>query len=655
MAALKWIGITFFIFILLFILLILTMNWNWARDLAAQQLSELVQRKITINGDLAIDWSLTPHIRIEQIQLANAAWSEEPHMLEVAAAGVNIDLIELLKGRVIFPEVTLTRPHIILEKSPDGRTANWEFQVNTEKDDHSASPIIERLQIQNGHLIYRDLLNDTDIYAIYSTAENQVEDSDATELQARGILNGYSLSIFLNAGPLVALREANKPYPIVLEVQTGETSVKVEGTLTAPLQLKGMDLQFDMKGPNPEQLSQIVKLPMPNLPPYHLKGDLSHQENEGSWKISNLQGRVGDSDLAGDISVKAVGKLPHIQADLTSKKIDLDDLKPLLGLAPDTGPGETASKAQQKKAAKEATKPLLFSDKPINFEKLQNINADIKLQSSQVKSKLPVDNLHMHAVINDGRLMLAPLNFGVADGNIQLSLELDTKTQPVKSKIETEIRHVRLNRILQGFEISDENAGLIGGQAIYWFKGNSVAEMLASADGGLLMLMAGGRLDDLLVEFAGLDIGEALVALFDEDDNTEINCAFVDLPTSNGIMNLNIFVIDTADTVFLGSGSLNLKKEDLDVIIDPRPKDLSLFSARAPLHIEGSFKEPTFTPGTSAILRGAASIALLPSAPIVSLYALLQKEQKNKKNGKQEDVLNCTSLVNAVNEAREQN
>src|SRR5690606_7306570 len=98
MAALKWIGITFFIFILLFILLILTMNWNWARDLAAQQLSELVQRKITINGDLAIDWSLTPHIRIEQIQLANAAWSEEPHMLEVAAAGVNIDLIELLKG-----------------------------------------------------------------------------------------------------------------------------------------------------------------------------------------------------------------------------------------------------------------------------------------------------------------------------------------------------------------------------------------------------------------------------------------------------------------------------------------------------------------------------------------------------------------------------
>lgn len=657
MSVIKWIGMIFLISILLFILLISTTNWNWARDWAAQQISELTHRKLTIKGNLTVNWSLTPHIRIEHIQFANAAWSKVPNMLELAAVDMNIDLIELLKGRVIFPEIVLTQPSIILEKSGEGE-ANWEFKVDTHENDHSEFLIIERLRIQSGHLVYQDLLNNTDIYTIFKTIEGETDGADATHLQAEGKLNGQPLSIFLNAGPLVALREADEPYPMILKLQVGKTTIKVDGSLLAPLQLKGINLQFDMKGPNPEQLSQIIQLPMPNLPPYHLEGDFSYREEEGIWQVKSLQGHVGDSDLGGNIDIKIIEKQPHIKADLISEKIDLDDFGPLIGLPPDTGTGETASRAQQKEAEKEATSPFIFPHKPIAFEKLRNINADIKLRSKQVDSKLPIDDLYMHAIIDDGHLIFSPLDFGVAAGNIRSHVEIDTRTHPVKSKIESEIHHIQLNEILRRFEIADQSAGLIGGKAIYWFKGNSIAKMLASADGGLLMLMTGGHFDDLLVELAGLDIGEAIVALFDKGDNTEINCAFVDIPTNSGIMNLSTFVVDTEDTIFLGGGSLDLKKESLDLVIDPKPKDLSLFSARAPLHIGGSFKKPTFMPGASAILRGAVSLALLPSAPIVSLYALLQKdqkEQKDKKNDKQKDTTNCTGLVNAINAAHEKN
>ncbi len=653
MTALKWMGSAFLILVLLVALLISIMSWNWARDLAAHRISELTHRKLTIHGDLTIDWSLIPRIRMEQIQFENAAWSKEPHMLELAAVDVNIDLLELLKGRVILPQIILTKPHIILEKSPEGK-ANWELEIATDgKDDRSESPIIERLRIREGRLIYRDSSKNTDFSAAFATLEEQAGHTDATELQAEGKLNGRSLTIDLHAGPLVALREAKEPYPMKLELHAGKTAVTVEGTLTAPLQLKGIDLQFDMKGPNPEQLSQIVGLPMPNLPPYHLKGDFSH--HEGIWHIKNLQGRVGDSDVAGNILVKMAENQPHIKADLTSKKIDLDDFGPLIGLAPDTRAGETASKAQQKKAEQEAASPLILPDEPIGFDKLRNLYADITLRSKQVDSKLPIDDLHLHAIIDDGHLVFTPLNFGVASGNIRSRLEVDARAKPVKSKIETEIHHVQLNQILRRFEIADESVGLIGGQAIYWFKGNSIAKMLASADGGLLMLMTGGRFDDLLVELAGLDIGEALVALFDQEDNTKINCAFVDLPTRGGLMNLSTFVVDTEDTVFLGAGTLDFKKENLDLVIDPKPKDLSLFSARAPLHVEGSFQEPTFTPGASAILRGAVSLALLPSAPIVSLYAFLQKDQKEQKGkqGDKQENIHCTGLVNTINKARE--
>jgi len=640
MTFIKWIGIAP---ILLIISLILLMNWNlnWARDIIAQEISELTHRKLTVAGEMHIDWSLVPAIRIEQIQFENAAWSKEPNMLALAALEARIDLIELFKGRVILPEIILTKPYIVLEKSPEGEP-NWELQNNTDDSENLTDfPIVERLRIEDGRLIYRDLSVSTEFVATFSSLKGKLNDEETITFHAQGKLKGSPLTINLTSGPLVALREAKIPYPFSLDLQAGKTGVKVSGTVIEPLQLKGIDLQFVMSGPNPEQLSSILGLPMPSLPPYQIKGDLTHYKD--TWQIKNFNGRVGDSDLAGNISVELSKKVPFIKANLTSKKIDLDDFGP-----PDTGLGETASLAQQKEATRQASSPFIFPKRPINFKRLQEINADIQLRSKHVKSTLPVDDFHMHVVIQDGHLIITPLDFGVATGNIKSLLEFDTKNQPVKSKIETKIHHVQLGEILRRFKITDKSAGLIEGQGIYWFKGNSVAEMLASADGGLLMLMTGGRLDDFLVELAGLDIGEALVALFDEDDDTQINCAFVDFPIKDGIISMDTFVVDTQDTVFLGKGSIDLNREQLNLIIDPKPKDLSLFSARAPLHIKGSFKEPTFTPGASAILRGTVSLALLPSAPIVSLYSLLQKEQKanNQEN------IRCVGLVNAINEAR---
>ncbi|MXS82732.1 AsmA family protein [Nitrosomonas oligotropha] len=645
----KWIGIAVVISMFLFILLLSQKNWNWARDLAAHQISELTHRTLTIDGDLAINWSLVPIIRVEKIKFENAAWGKHPYMFEIAALDITVDLKEILKGRFIIPQIILTKPNIILERSIEGK-GNWEFQDNENANDKDIEyPVIERVRIVDGTLTYEDLISHTHFRAFFDTKINGEDGSEATVFQAEGKLKGRPLTINLNAGPLVALREAKKPYPMILELYAGETSIKVNGTLSQPLQLKGIDLQFDIKGPNPEQLSHILGAPMPNLPPYQLKGDLSHHDD--IWQIQGLHGHVGDSDLAGNISLKMVAGQPHVTADLTSKLIDLDDLGPLLGLAPDTGPGETVSLAQRKEAEKQTASPFVFPHEPIDFKKLQDINVDILLSSKHVKSKLPVDDLRMHIISKKGHLVLAPLDFGVASGRIRSQLEFDTKSQPVKSKIEIEIHHVKLSEILRPFKIADKSSGLIGGQGIFWFKGNSVAEMLASVDGGLLMLMTGGRLDGLLVELAGLDLGEAIVALFDKDDNTEINCAFVDLPTSGGIINLRTFVVDTEDTVFLGSGSIDFNTEQMDLVIDPKPKDLSLFSARAPLHLKGSLKDPTFTPEASAIFRGAVSLALLPSAPIASLYSLLQKDQKNKGNHKQDNIL-CVGLVDAINEAR---
>ncbi len=646
MVILKWVGFIFFSFFLLLGLLIAVLDWNWARDQAIKQVSEMTGRTLTIEGDLDIDWSLIPRVRIEQIRFENAAWGKQPYMLELAAVDIQIDLRELIRGQIVLPEISLIKPVILLEKSADGK-ANWEFDVipvaDPAPEDRTEFPIIKQLRIENGRIAYLDPTTQTDLTAKIASIRGKAEKKESVSLQAKGKLQGKKLNIELIADSLLVLQETEIPYRIAITAQVGETVVKADGSLQQPLQLKGPSMHLDIQGPNPKHLSLMLGFPLPDLPPYRIKGDLSRQGD--TWKFLNIDGRVGDSDLTGDIQIDTSSDPLFIKADFASQKLDIDDLGPLLGIAPDAGTGETISPSQKKEARQEEASSSILPQDTLNFEALQQINAEINFTGKRIESILPLDDFTMQAIIDDRRLVLAPLNFGVATGNVRSRLELDTSKKPVVGKIETEIRRVRLFEIFQHLEIADESVGLIGGRGVFWFKGNSIADMLATADGGLLMLMTGGRFDHLLIEIAGLDVGETLATLIDDQEDTEINCAFVDLPTKNGVMKMDKLVVDTKDTVFLGEGSIDFVKEQLDLVIDPKPKDLSIFSARAPLHIEGIFSKPTYTPGASAILRGAASLALLPSAPIASLISLLQED------GDQENV-HCSGLVEAIDEVR---
>jgi len=600
---------------------------KWTRDLLAQQISERIDRTLTINGDLTIEWSMVPRIRIQHIKLANLPSSQSPYMAEVDELDVSLDMLEILKGHIVFPDIALTQPKLVLEKY-SATENNWNFHFLNQESKKDAMPVdVERLRIEKGTALFKDEKN-TAIEAHIETRETLQHGADNLHVKAIGTIKGDQFNLTINSGPLVALREAKQAFPLAAALQAGGTIIKMTGTALQPLKLKDMDLEFSVRGSNPAHLSNISGIPLPNLPPYHVKGNLSDRD-EG-WEIENFSGKIGDSDVKGKIGIDLSGKIPFVKADLLSRKIDLDDFGPILGIAPDTGPGETASAAQQREAQKQAASKFSLPAKPIDFKKLENIHVDIKLTSSAIQTDLPIDNLKTHLIIQNGHLTLSPLDFGVAHGRIISHIEVDARAKPVQTKVDTEIHHLHLKEILKRWDISSESAGLIGGKAIYWLKGNSVATMFSSADGGMLMLMTGGKLDDLLVELSGLDVGEALVALFDKESNTEINCAFLDLPTKNGLITISKLIVDTEDTIFLGSGSIDLKKEQLDMIIDPHPKDLSVFSARAPLYIEGTFKQPTFTPGATALIRGAVSLALLPSAPVVGLYALMQAESDDK-------------------------
>ena len=512
-----------------------------------------------------------------------------------------------------------------------------------------AKPFLGRLAIKESQLAYTDRARHIDVDASIEMT-NPDNQAQAVRIDAQGTYRQEPFTLRFQGDPLLNMREADKPYAVDAFVAVAQTEAHAKGRVFNPLTLPRVEMHLTVAGPNPKRLSPLLGFPLPPLPPYKLQGRLVNQEQ--MWKFSNFAGQVGDSELSGDMLIKMDGERPFAQAELDSRHLDFDDLSPLIGKAPEVEGGETASAEQKREQVKEAATPTVLPKTPINFDNLRRLDAAIKLRSKHIETVLPLDNLTTEITIEAGRLTLEPLDFGVASGEVRSRIELDTRTQPPKTNIDVEIRHISLKDILSRFDIADESAGIVGGQAKVWLQGGSVADMLASADGGLLLLMAGGRFDDLLVELAGLDLGEALAALFgDQEEKFAINCAFADIHAKQGVAQLKTFVVDTDDTLFLGDGAIDFTQEGMDLIIDPKPKDLSLFSARAPLHIQGTFAEPRIRPGASALIRGAASLAMLPVAPLAALIPLLNLEESDTPENQSKN-LYCSDFMDAINKGR---
>ena len=632
-AVLKWLGILLAVLILAVVVLIAVFDWDWVKNFIAQKGSELTGRQLSIDK-LEVDWSWRPLVRVEGIRFENAAWSAEPDMVAIQRLQFRIALKELLKFRVVLPEISLTKPRVILEKNKKGEP-NWTFTADpasalavetTVPEERGEFPVIGLLTIDDGRVVYRDPGQDMDITTVVATATGETEGGRRqVEFQGEGRYQGEPFKLAMTAGSILDLRESEEPYPLRVEVTVADTEATIEGTFAEPLALQGPDLQLAVQGPDPERLYPLLGIALPSLPPYKLEGHLTRDGD--TWIFRGFSGQVGDSDLSGDIAIDLNREPKFIKAELVSNQLDFDDLGGLVGAAPGTGEGETASPEQQQQAAEqEASARVLPDDDPIELDKLQAMDATVKFQGKQVIApQLPLDDLTANLKLEGGRLTLNPLNFGIGAGRINSEVYIDGRSQPGNGLIKFELQEINLKELLARFDIAQESVGILGGRGEIAGTGTTAAKFLGSADGQIALIMAGGLLDGLLVELAGLDIGEALVSLTAEERSVEIRCAVADLQIEGGVMTAKTLVIDTTDTNIIGQGTVNFRDETLDIRLEPHPKDISLLSARSPINVTGTFKEPSVAPEAGSLAaRGAVAAALgTLLTPLAALVALV--------------------------------
>lgn len=607
--------------VLAMVALIVFWDWNWVKGPIERQVEARTGRSFEIGGDLDVDLGKVVTIRADQLKFGNASWSKQPQMVATERMELRIEAWPaLIKRReVLIPELRLSKPDAFLETGPDG-VGNWAFGAAG-----GEPPQFRRLWVDDGRLRFVDARGRTDI-DIRLQSRNALRPGAAPsiEVDGGGRWKGNRFTLQGRAESPLELANVAEPYRIDLRAAAGRTRAHARGTLLDPLRLRGFDLRMALSGQNLDDLYPLIGVALPPTPPYRFDGRLTHGGN--TWRYDGFTGKVGNSDLGGYAHVTTGRARPLLKADLKSRRLDFDDLAGFVGAGAKSGGGESTNPELQALAAKQAASPKVLPDTPYELDKLRSMDADVRLKAARINApSLPIDDMDAHLLLDNGVLRLDPLNFGVAGGDIRSNIRMDARQSVIRTRADITLRGLSLARMMPERKLAQESVGKVGGRLAVDTRGNSIAKMLGSADGDIAIGMGQGQVSKLLMKLAGLNLGGALRTKLAGDKPIPIRCAFGDFAVKDGLMTTRALAFDTTDTIVLGSGTVNLRDETLDLTMRPRPKGRSLLSLRSPLYVGGTFKNPDFKPDYVRIgLRGAAALALGAIAPPAALLATLE-------------------------------
>ncbi len=357
----RW--LTILVFLLAAILILLALwDWNWFKGPVERAVQARTGRVLRI-GNLDVDLGRTSTIRADAITFANASWAKQPEMASADRVEIDVRVWPLLRGSVQLPEVRLTRPDVLLEppRARASRATGTSSVTAPAAQARSSNACASTMVGCSSSMHWAAPTSAWACAAVSRTGRCLTAAAGA----GQGHWQGNPFTLRGGTESPLELTDSDHPFRIHLDGRAGATHAVASGTLTNPFQLRVFDLQFALSGQDLSDLYPLLGIAIPPSPPYALDGRLKRDHNV--WRYDSFTGKVGDSDLAGNLQFEVGRDRPRLTATLESRRLDFDDLAGFVGAPPKTGGGETANAEQKAQAARVAASSRVLPDTPYNL------------------------------------------------------------------------------------------------------------------------------------------------------------------------------------------------------------------------------------------------------------------------------------------------
>ena len=432
---------------------------------------------------------------------------------------------------------------------------------------------------------------------------------------------------------------------MTLDAHVGRARITFRGTAANPVHLSELRGAFNVAGPSLASVGDPLGVTLPTTGPFETQGFLT---KEGDlWKAVVSRATIGQSRLAGSFTYDRRPAVPLLAGRLTGPRLLLKDLGPAVGTRTPAEVAASAAAARERERRAAATGHVL-PDRRFDLPSLRAMNANVvvDIRHADLGSALlePLEPLRAHLRVDGGVLTLADVEARTAQGTLVGALALDGREPVAHWNADVRLTGVQLSRWLHQArkDAPPYITGRLDGRLKVTGSGRSTAEILGSLSGDIAFHIRNGTLSHLVVEAAGLDVAQALGMIVKGDESLRILCNAIDLKVEKGVARPRVFVIDTHDSTVWVEGAVSLAQETLDLKAVVSPKDFSPFTARTPIHVEGTFAQPSISVEASKVGAKVGAAALL--ALVNPLAAVIPFIDPGADDDAKREAAECASL-----------
>jgi uncharacterized protein involved in outer membrane biogenesis len=289
--------------------------------------------------------------------------------------------------------------------------------------------------------------------------------------------------------------------------------------------------------------------------------------------------RVGKSDLKADITVLRDPPRPKVSGQIVASQIHMDDMD-LFDADKETGANQEKSR--------------IIPDYTLPVDTLLAADLDLDIKAQRIRAPLgDLGEFVSKVSLEDGRFKSSLSVTGFKGAQIISEFDLNATADPPLTKIQIDARDLNIGYLLSSMDLTDLIVGNIDLHVDLTGSGATRYSFLENAAGRITIIGGPGQITGRRIDLWAADLIPTMLSTsWQRDDVTETNCLVSHIELKEGQAEIEDLLLDTQRITIAASGILDLKTEELNVIIAPRPKRASLVSLANPVRIQGTLSAP---------------------------------------------------------------
>jgi uncharacterized protein involved in outer membrane biogenesis len=584
----------------------------------------LAERQIRVAGDFQFYFApFDLQFRAEGMTVSNPAWASRPNFFAARSIDTRVRTFSWLFGRGILADY-LTLDGAAVDAEWDAKRRNtWTFGDPDKKGEPFEWPVIQRAAVTGTTVRYVDpsLLLTTDVKVDTIRSTDTSIDGNRVGFTGDGTLRGRR---FVMNGALLSPNSTARFGRTRLEMhaKSGPTLLDLTGTLPAATQIQGSDLDLTVRGPNLRLLFDFLGVAVPDTRRYRFRSDLT--KAGGEWRFTRLRGFFGDSDLAGRMTVSLPKDRLFVDADVASKSVDIIDIGPFIGYAP-----QALATTGVQAAVKQTGTPRIIPDAPLRADAIKMFDAHVLYKVADFKQPfVPVSNVSLTFDLDHSLMTLSPLTGDLSGGHVAADITVNARVPAVVTDYDIRLSPTPLGTLFKstGF-FNSGTTGTVKARVKMRGTGDTLRESLATSNGRIAITLPAGTFWTQYVQLAEFDIGLFLQKMLQDKlkKPIQVNCGLIAFTVRDGLAAADPILIDTDKNVMTAKGGFSFRDESLNLQFRADGKKFSLFSGQSPVGINGYFAAPGYSLISPQLLaRGGAGVALgIVGTPLAAILAFV--------------------------------